>query len=77
MVRHLWIAVDRTACAGNAMCMAIAPNTFDIDDLGKASVVDPRGDSPELALEAAANCPVRAISVTDADTGDKLYPRHG
>ncbi len=59
------------------MCVMIAPNVFDIDDLGKASVTDPRGDSPELALEAAANCPVRAISVTDAGTGEKLYPRYG
>ena len=56
------------------MCVAIAPNTFDIDDLGKATVIDPRGDPSELAREAAANCPVRAISVADADTGEQLYP---
>lgn len=53
----------------------IAPDTFDIDDLGQASVVDPRGDSLELVLDAAQNCPVRAISVADAETGEKLYPR--
>ena len=75
MARHLRIVVDPAACAGNAMCVMIAPNTFDIGDLSKATVTDPRGDSSELVLEAAANCPVRAISVVDADTGETLYPR--
>ena len=56
------------------MCIAIAPNVFDIGDLSKAVVTDPRGDSGVLVLEAAGNCPVRAISVADADTGEQLYP---
>ena len=72
-MRRLRIIIDHTACAGNAMCIAIAPNVFELDDLSKAVVTDPEGDSGELILEAAANCPVRAISVADADTGEQLY----
>ena len=74
MARQLRIVVDRTACDGNAMCGVVAPNTFDVDDLNKSTVTDPSGDSEALVLEAAANCPVRAISVADAETGAQLFP---
>ena len=74
MAPRLRITVDRSVCDGNAMCGLIAPHTFDIDEAGKATVTDPRGDPPELVLEAAANCPVRAISVVDAASGARLSP---
>ena len=31
-------------------------------------------DTEELSLEAAENCPVAAITVTDSDTGEQLFP---
>jgi len=74
VARQLRVAVDRTACDGNAMCAVVAPNTFDIDDLNQSTVRDPGGDPEALVLEAAANCPVRAISVADAETGAQLFP---
>jgi len=37
-------------------------------------VVNPQGDPEEKILEAAENCPVTAISVFDAETGEKLFP---
>lgn len=74
MAPQLRITVDRSVCDGNAMCGLIAPHTFDIDEAHKATVTDPQGDAAELVLEAAANCPVRAISVADAATGAPLCP---
>lgn len=74
MAPRLRITVDRSVCDGNAMCVLIAPHTFDIDERHKATVTDPEGDVPERVLEAAANCPVRAISVADAGSGAQLYP---
>ena len=36
--------------------------------------VDPAGDPVEQVLEAAENCPVSAIFVEDAETGEQLFP---
>ena len=74
MAPRLRIAIDRSVCDGNAMCALIAPHTFDVDESHKATLTNPEGDASELVLEAAANCPVRAISVADADAGARLYP---
>ena len=74
MAPRLRVTVDRSVCDGNAMCGLIAPHTFDLDESGKSTVTDPQGDAAELVLEAASNCPVRAISVADAATGALLYP---
>lgn len=74
MVPQLRVTVDRSVCDGNAMCGLIAPHTFDLDEDHKATVIDPHGDAAELVLEAAANCPVRAISVADAASSARLYP---
>ena len=37
-------------------------------------VLDPDGDPEETVLEAAENCPVSAITVKDAETGEQLFP---
>jgi ferredoxin len=37
-------------------------------------VKNPDGDSEEAILEAAENCPVSAILVEDAETGEVLFP---
>jgi ferredoxin len=37
-------------------------------------VTNPDGDPEEKVLEAAENCPVSAITVADAETGETLFP---
>jgi ferredoxin len=37
-------------------------------------VKDAAGDPEETVLEAAENCPVTAITVEDAETGEILFP---
>jgi ferredoxin len=56
------------------MCVHTAPAVFALDATGKSSVVDPTGDSVEHILEAAEGCPMAAITVEDADTGERLFP---
>ncbi len=68
------IDVDRGLCVGNAMCVATAPGVFAHDEDRQSTVVDAEGDPAALVLEAAANCPVSAIRVMDADTGRPLFP---
>jgi ferredoxin len=74
MARKLRVRVDHNVCVGNAMCETFAPNTFRLNDNRQSEAVDPNGDSVEKILEAAENCPVSAILVEDAETGEQLFP---
>jgi len=74
MARALRIRVDRNVCVGNAMCTTIAPGVFALNDDRQSEAVNPGGDAEERILEAAENCPVSAILVEDAETGERLFP---
>jgi ferredoxin len=74
MARKLRVRVDHRICVGNAMCETFAPNAFRLNDRRQSEAVDPAGDSAEKILEAAENCPVSAIFVEDAETGEQLFP---
>jgi ferredoxin len=72
----LRIRVDHDVCVGNAMCETIAPRVFRLNENRQSEAVDPApaGDTVEKILEAAENCPVSAIFVEDAETGEQLFP---
>jgi ferredoxin len=59
------IEVDRNRCEGHAMCEAVAPDLFSVDDEGVVSVliddVAP-GDVPH-AQDAVLSCPVAALKL--------------
>ena len=74
MPRKISVSVDHDICVGNAMCITIATKAFGLNDERPALPADTAGDTEELILEAAENCPVAAITVTDADTGEQLFP---
>ena len=74
MARKLRVWVEPTICVGNAMCESFAGKTFRLNDKRQSEAVDPAGDSVEAILEAAENCPVSAIFVEDAETGERLFP---
>ena len=74
MARKLKVWVDRQVCVGNAMCEAIAPKVFRLDENRQSEAVNPAGDTEEKILEAAENCPVSAIFVADEETGEQLFP---
>ena len=63
------VSIDADKCQGHNRCFAIAPELFDVDDLGNAFVI---GDGMvPLELEAKArlaiaNCPERAITFAEA-----------
>lgn len=68
------VVVNRDLCIGAAPCVAIAGAVFQLDDEGKAIVIDPKGTDDETIRLAAEACPVRAIILTDEDTGKQIYP---
>lgn len=74
MARKLLITVNHDLCVGNSMCETIAPKVFVLNDDRQSEAKDPGADTEENILEAAENCPVSAIKVVDADTGETLFP---
>lgn len=73
-MRPLRIAVDQNKCVGSTMCVHTAQGVFALDDSNKSSVINPRGNTEEKILEAAESCPVSAIIVEDAETGESVFP---
>jgi ferredoxin len=70
----LRIGVNKNRCIGSADCTETAPAVFQLDDGGKSEVIDPAG-APDAAIAAAARaCPVKAITIVDANTGEQLFP---
>lgn len=70
------IVVDRAVCISAADCVAIAPDTFELDEEGKSIVKNPSGNDKATILEAAKACPVACIYVYD-DDGKQLWPETG
>jgi ferredoxin len=60
------ITVDPSLCSGFGSCVDLAPGLFRLGADGIASSVVVETDDP-AALEAAAACPMAAISVLEVD----------
>ena len=66
---QLRVKVERERCQGHTRCYAVAPELFELDDLGNAHEVGDGLVPPELeekARLAEANCPEEAVSVYPA-----------
>ena len=61
------VEVDHDRCEGNAVCVGIAPDLFDLDDNDYAVVkADPvPADQAELAEQSIAVCPHAALLSKD------------
>jgi ferredoxin len=62
------VHVDAEKCQGHNRCYALAPELFDVDDLGNAHELNDGKVPPELedkARLAAANCPEYAIAISE------------
>ena len=57
------VEVDRDRCEGNAVCVGIAPDLFDLDDEDYAVIMaDPVPDGQEdVAEQSVAECPRAAL----------------
>lgn len=57
------VAVNRDLCIGCGGCVAIAGNTFGLDEEGKSCILaSADADTKETIADAAVSCPVGAIS---------------
>ncbi|MDX6666939.1 MAG: ferredoxin [Solirubrobacteraceae bacterium] len=67
------VEVDRALCYGFGDCVDTLPDVFALDDEDTAVVLNVDAAPVEDIIDAAQNCPVDAIIVTDED-GEQLYP---
>ena len=72
-VNKVTIEVDRALCYGFGDCVDSLPDVFALDDEDTAIVLDQDAAPLDDIVEAAQNCPVDAIVITDED-GEQIYP---
>ncbi|MDG9704721.1 ferredoxin [Streptomyces sp. DH37] len=73
-VEEMWrIEVDRSACAGTGLCVGAAPEHMRLDG-GRARPVARDTAPDQRVADAAETCPMEAIRVRDAATGEVLAP---
>jgi ferredoxin len=65
------IVLDQLLCSGFASCADTAPGVFRLEDTGVANALVAETDE-RSALDAAASCPMGAISVFDSESGAQL-----
>jgi ferredoxin len=63
------VRVDPGLCVSSGMCVSSAPSRFEFGPDQHSRPVSELIDEDEAVRDAAASCPVEAISVTDAETG--------
>jgi ferredoxin len=62
------LVIDADRCQGHNRCYSIAPELFDVDEFGAASVLNDGAVPIELqpkARLALSNCPERAITIEE------------
>jgi ferredoxin len=64
------VHIDRSECLAYGDCAELAPEAFEVSDV--AHLV---GDAPLGKLvDAARACPTEAITLIDAQTGERIAP---
>ncbi|HYY77263.1 MAG TPA: ferredoxin [Gaiellaceae bacterium] len=64
------IVIDRSLCSGFGTCAELAPELFEVGPDGVAATRVGTTDDPGV-LDAAASCPMAAISVFDLARGEQ------
>jgi len=68
------VKVVRDLCIGAASCVAVSPDTFQLDSENKAVVQEASKDAEDNILLAAQSCPTKAIIIVDSETGEQVWP---
>jgi ferredoxin len=68
------VQVLRETCIGAASCIAFSP-AFELDGEKKAVIIDGVVETEDNLMMAAQACPTKAIIITDAATGEVLWPK--
>ena len=81
--RRLILSIEQNLCMGAESCVRLAPEVFALDEsrlqdkdyepLGMRDIMD-REVPSEKIIAAAQTCPYKSIKVTDAETGEQIFP---
>ena len=64
------VSVNSTLCIGSGLCLGTAPDRFRSGADRHSSPVSILIEPDDPVRDAAVSCPVDAISLSDADTGE-------
>lgn len=64
---HMKVIVERGKCVGNARCAAVAPEVYQLDDVGYISFdeIEVPAQFAEQAKRGARACPERIIKIKE------------
>lgn len=74
MTERWRVTVDRRVCVGSGLCAGLAPEAFRLDPARRSHPVPGVAEASERVREAAEMCPVEAIAIVRADTGEAVFP---
>jgi len=80
--RPITIRIDEGICVSNSVCVSLLPTVFQLKKQDKPSifapvacVIDPSGANNDAIIQAAQMCPTGAITIEDAETGERIHPQ--
>jgi ferredoxin len=68
------VRVNEQICIGAGVCEEMMAEAFKMNDLGVAETPALVYASRRRLIDVAEGCPMRAITVIDADTDEQLFP---
>lgn len=66
------VSVDSGRCIGSGLCVGSVPEAFRFDDQQRSIPAADLIEPDEAVRDAAVSCPVEAITLVDAETGDPV-----
>ncbi len=69
-----WLVTVGDECIGAGSCAGVAPARFALGDDGRSHPTSELVEEDDAVLDAVASCPMEAISVRDATTGEPVEP---
>jgi ferredoxin len=67
------IVVDRDLCIAAVSCIAVAMDTWELDDENKVVIKDANSVDDDMLIASAQACPTKAIFLYDSE-GKQVWP---
>ena len=69
-----WLVTVGAGCIGAGSCIGVAPQRFVLGDDDRSYPTGALIEPDDTVLDAVASCPMEAITVHDATTGEPVEP---